>query len=419
MKFRAIALAVALLLCLSPFALAQDAQKAPAPQSTAPVSTDSKPPAASPDTQKAPAPDGTTAASPDSNPPAASQDKDSGGPPAAPDNTPPAASTSSTPANNKNKNVKAGSKDDVDSIGNRNMGGTGLGNWYSLEKEIRMGKQYAMQVEQSVKLVQDPVVNEYVNRIGQNLVRNSDAKVPFTIKVIDSDEINAFALPGGFFYVNSGLILAADNESELAGVMAHEISHVCARHATRQMTRAQLANFASIPLIFIGGGIGYAIGSAASLALPLTFLSFSRGFEAEADYLGVEYMYKTGYDPESFIAFFEKVQAKEKKKPGSLAKAFATHPQTPERIAKSQEEINTILPPRPEYIVDTSEFQHVKARLAAIENRRKLTDDKDKNRPTLRRTASDNHPKDSGSGDSSDSSNKQDDDRPTLKRRDQ
>jgi predicted Zn-dependent protease len=278
-----------------------------------------------------------------------------------------------------------------------------------------------LQVEQSAKLVQDPVVNEYVNRIGQNLVRNSDAKVPFTIKVIDSDEINAFALPGGFFYVNSGLVLAADNESELAGVMAHEISHVCARHATRQMTRAQLANFASIPLIFVGGGIGYAVSSAASLALPLTFLSFSRGFEAEADYLGVEYMYKTGYDPESFIAFFEKIQAKEKKKPGSLAKAFATHPQTPDRIAKSQEEINHILPPRPEYVVDTSEFQEVKARLAAIENRRKLTDDKDRNRPTLRRTASDRHPTDSdtGSGDSTDSGNKKDDDRPTLKRRDQ
>ncbi|MFZ3212734.1 MAG: M48 family metalloprotease [Terriglobales bacterium] len=435
MKFRAIALAVALLLCLSPFALAQDTQKAPAPDSTAPASTNSNSPAASPDaqkapapastnsnspaagpdTQKAPAPDSTTPASTtpastDSNPPAASPDQGSGGPPAAPDNAP--SSSSQT-----NKNVKPGSEADVNSIGNRKMGGTGLGNWYSLEKEIRMGKQYAMQVEQSVKLVQDPVVNEYVNRIGQNLVRNSDAKVPFTIKVIDSDEINAFALPGGFFYVNSGLILAADNESELAGVMAHEISHVCARHATRQMTRAQLANFASIPLIFVGGGIGYAIGSAASLALPLTFLSFSRGFEAEADYLGVEYMYKTGYDPESFIAFFEKVQAREKKKPGSLAKAFATHPQTPERIAKSQEEINTILPPRPEYIVDTSEFQHVKARLAAIENRRKLTDDKDKNRPTLRRTASDNHP--TNSGDSSDSSSNQDDDRPTLKRRDQ
>ena len=436
MKFRAIAPVVAMLLFLSLCGLGQDTPKAPAPDSNASSSTSSTPPAAPQNTQNAPAPSttappntssnppvtgqdaqkgpsGNQPANTDPNPPAASQDQDnsSSGPPPAPDNTPSSSSQS-------NKNVKPGSKDDVNSIGNRNMGGTGLGNWYSLEKEIRMGKQYAMQVEQSVKLVQDPVVNEYVNRIGQNLVRNSDAKVPFTIKVIDSDEINAFALPGGFFYVNSGLILAADNESELAGVMAHEISHVCARHATRQMTRAQLANFASIPLIFVGGGIGYAIGSAASLALPLTFLSFSRGFEAEADYLGVEYMYKTGYDPESFIAFFEKVQAREKKKPGSLAKAFATHPQTPDRIAKSQEEINTILPPRPEYIVDTSEFQHVKARLAAIENRRKLVEDKDKNRPTLRRTASDNHPN-GGSGDSGNSGNSSDDDRPTLKRRDQ
>jgi predicted Zn-dependent protease len=399
MKARAIALALALLLCQSPFTLAQDTQKAP--------------PSPAPDAQQAPAPD-STSPSTDSTPPAASQDTNA--PPV--DTTPPAAPSKNTSEKEK---VKPGSKDDVNAIGNRQMGGKGLGNWYSLEKEIRMGKEYAMQVEQSVKLVQDPVVNEYVNRIGQNLVRNSDAKVPFTIKVIDSDEINAFALPGGFFYVNSGLILAADNESEMAGVMAHEIAHVAARHATRQMTRAQLANFASIPLIFMGGGIGYAIGSAAGLALPLTFLSFSRGFEAEADYLGLEYMYKTGYDPESFIAFFEKVQAKEKKKPGSLAKAFATHPQTPDRIAKSQEEINRILPLRPEYVVDTSEFQNVKARLAAIENRRKLDDNKDKNRPTLRRTAGDNRPKDtSSSGDSTDSSNsKQDDDRPTLKRRDQ
>jgi len=398
MKFRAMALATSLWLCLGPFVLAQDTQKAPTPDSTAPATSDSNPPAVSQDASASPA----LADNP---------------PPASTDNTPPPASTSSTPQ--KNGKIKPGSKYDVDSIGNRKMGGTGLGNWYSLEKEIRMGKEYAMQVEQSVKLMQDPVVNEYVNRIGQNLVRNSDAKVPFTIKVIDSDEINAFALPGGFFYVNTGLVLAADNESEMAGVMAHEISHVCARHATRQMTRAQLANFASIPLIFIGGGIGYAVASAASLALPLTFLSFSRGFEAEADYLGVEYMYKAGYDPESFIAFFEKVQAQEKKKPGSLAKAFATHPQTPDRIAKSQEEINTILPPRAEYVVDTSEFQAVKARLASIENRHKLNDHQDNSRPTLRRTAGDNHPTDTGSGDSTDSSNKQDDDRPTLKRRDQ
>jgi predicted Zn-dependent protease len=304
---------------------------------------------------------------------------------------------------------------DIDDIGNRKIGGgKGLGNWYSLEKEIAMGKEYAAQVEASVKLVQDPVVTEYVNRIGQNLVRNSDARVPFTIKVIDSDEINAFALPGGFFYVNSGLILAADEEAELAGVMAHEIAHVAARHATRQMTRAQFANIASIPLIFVGGGIGYAIRSAAGIGLPLTFLTFSRGFEAQADYLGLEYMYKSGYDPQAFISFFEKIQAKEKKKPGSLAKAFATHPQTPDRISKSQEEIAKVLPARDQYIVNTSEFDDVKTRLATLENRRKMTGHDDKEgRPTLRRTTTDNSKK---TGNGKDSGN--DDDRPTLKRRD-
>jgi len=298
----------------------------------------------------------------------------------------------------------------VDAIGNRKVGGRGMGNWYSLETEIRMGKQYAMQVEQGVKLVQDPVVTEYVNRIGQNLVRNSDAQVPFTIKVIDSDEVNAFALPGGFFYVNSGLILAADEEAELAGVMAHEIAHVAARHGTRQMTRAQWANIGTIPLIFIGGGIGYGIYEAAGLGLPLTFMKFQRNFEAEADYLGLQYMYKTGYDPQAFISFFEKVQAKEKKKPGTLAKAFASHPQTPDRIEKSQQEIATILPAKAQYVVSTSEFDDVKSRLATIENRHKVIEEKDGSRPSLRRTSS--------SDKTSSGSDKSDDDRPTLKRRD-
>src|SRR5712692_5053306 len=281
-----------------------------------------------------------------------------------------------------------GGKNDVDAIGNRKMGGRGMGNWYSIEGEIRMGKQYAQMVEASSKMVTDPVVTEYVNRIGQNLVRNSDAQVPFTIKVIDSDEVNAFALPGGFFYVNSGLILAADEEAELAGVMAHEIAHVAARHATRQATRANWANIGSIPLIFVGGGIGYAVRSAAGLALPLTFLTFSRGFEAEADYLGLQYMYKTGYDPNAFISFFEKIQAREKQKPGTLAKAFSTHPQTPDRIAKSQEEIAKILPAREQYVVTTSEFDDVKGRLALLENRRKVVDRKETDKPSLRRTAS-------------------------------
>ena len=302
-----------------------------------------------------------------------------------------------------------GSKSDVNAIGNRKVGGRGLGDWYSLDSEIRMGKGYAQQVEASSKLIQDPVITEYVNRIGQNLVRNSDAQVPFTIKVVDSDEVNAFALPGGFFYVNSGLILAADEEAELAGVMAHEIAHVAARHATRQMTRAQWINIGTIPLIFVGGGIGYAIQSAAGLALPMTFLSFSRNFESEADYLGLQYMYKTGYDPNAFVQFFEKLQAREKKKPGTLAKAFSTHPPTGDRITKAQEEISRILPARPQYIVTTSEFDDVKARLASLENRRKVIDDKG-NRPSLRRTATTDK---SGGTDQTNG-----DDRPTLHRRD-
>jgi predicted Zn-dependent protease len=305
-----------------------------------------------------------------------------------------------------------GSKNDVNAIGNRKVGGRGLGDWYSLEGEIRMGKQYAQEVEATSKLIRDPVITEYVNRIGQNLVRNSDAQVPFTIKVVDSDEVNAFALPGGFFYVNSGLILAADEESELAGVMAHEIAHVAARHATRQMTRAQWANIGTIPLIFVGGGIGYAVRSAAGLGLPLTFLSFSRGFESEADYLGLQYMYKAGYDPNAFVQFFEKLQAREKKKPGTLAKAFATHPQTPDRITKSQEEISRILPARQQYIVTTSEFADVKARLASLENRRKVVDDKPGNKPSLRRTSNTDK-----SGDKTGDKGG-DDDRPTLHRRD-
>lgn len=299
-------------------------------------------------------------------------------------------------------------KKDPEEIGNRDVG-KGV-NFFSLEKEIALGKQLAQEVERQAKIIDDPVIAEYVSRVGQNLVRNSDAKVPFTIKVLDSEEVNAFALPGGFFFVNSGLILKAESEAELAGVMAHEIAHVCARHATRQMTRAQYANFATIPLIFVGGGIGYAAYEAAGLALPITFLSFQRGFEAEADYLGLQYMYKAGYDPQSFVSFFEKLQAMEKKKPGTLAKTFASHPQTPDRIEKSQEEIEKILAARPEYTVTTSEFEDVKSRLASLENRRKPLDNKDGSKPSLRRTSStDKTGKDGTTSD---------DDHPTLKRRD-
>ena len=417
MKLKLWALAAGLLALIwaAPFAFSQDQGAAKSgdsttatastttPATTTPAATTTTAPA---DTSKTPTKTQTdqTTAPANQTKPAADQSKAASDTPTPPEPT-------VQPAD-PNKVKHDGGKDDVDAIGNRKIGGRGLGDWYSIEGEIRMGKEYAQQVEASSKIITDPVIAEYVNRIGQNLVRNSDAQVPFTIKVIDSDEINAFALPGGFFFVNSGLILAADEEAELAGVMAHEIAHVCARHATRQMTRGNWFNIGTIPLIFVGGGLGYAVRSAAGIGLPMTFLTFQRGFEAEADYLGLQYMYKAGYDPNAFIAFFEKVQAQEKKKPGTLAKAFSTHPQTPDRIEASQKEIATILPARPQYLVTTSEFDEVKARLAALENRRKLQDDKDNGKkPSLRRTTS------TDNKDGSDKGSTNDDDRPTLKRR--
>lgn len=256
-----------------------------------------------------------------------------------------------------------------------------------------MGKQYSMEVEKSSHLVTDPVVEEYVNRIGQNLVRNSDAKVPFTIKILDTDEVNAMALPGGFFYVNSGLILACDSEDELAGVMAHEISHVIAHHAARNMTRMNYVQIGMVPLMIFtqGSYIGYGIYEASQLAIPVTFLEFSRTYEAEADYLGVQWMYKAGYDPQGMVSIFEKLDALQKHKPGAISKAFQDHPATPDRIAAVEEEIATILPPRPDYLVTTSEFDQVKARLARIQNKRGLNDKRNLNKPQLRRTGASNN----------------------------
>jgi predicted Zn-dependent protease len=338
-------------------------------------------------------------------------DSDKGQPKASDVQNAPAPPPANLPTQDDSQIKHDGTKTDVDAVGNRNVGcGRGVGNWYSIEKQVAMGRTYAQQIESQIKLVNDPVVTEYVNRIGQNLVRNSDAQVPFTIKVIDSDVVNAMALPGGFFYVNSGLILAADEEAELAGVMAHEISHVAACHLAREQTRYTLMQMATIPLIFIGGGIGYGAYEAAGPAAMLGILKFSRGFEAEADYLGVEYMYRAGYDPSAFVSFFEKIEAMEKKKPGTIAKAFETHPPTQDRIEKSQEEIRKILPAKAQYVVTTSEFDDVKSRLASIENRHKVLDQRDENKPSLRRTST------SGSDKTGDSTN--DDDRPTLKRRD-
>lgn len=303
-------------------------------------------------------------------------------------------------------------KKDPDEIGNRDVD-KGV-NFYSLEKEIALGKQVAQEVERQARIVDDPIISEYVNRVGQNLVRNSDVKVPVTIKVLDSEDVNAMALPGGFFYVNSGLIMKAESESELAGVMAHEIAHIAARHGTKQATRGQLVNLATIPLIFMGGWTGYGIRQATSIVVPIGFLSFSRGFEAEADLLGLQYLYKAGYDPTAFVDFFEKIQSDEKKKPGTMAKVFSSHPLTDDRIKTAQKNIQEILTAKPEYVVTTSEFNDVKARLMAMHNRRKV-DDKDANRPKLKRTPG-NAPIDADSKDGEKKTNDEDE-RPTLKRR--
>ncbi len=275
-------------------------------------------------------------------------------------------------------------------IGKRNINKLQI-NFYSFDKEVAIGRQFAQEVDRSAKLVEDPIIVEYINKVGQNLVLHSDAKVPFTIKVIDADEINAFALPGGFFYVNKGLILAADNEAELAGPMAHEIAHVAARHGVEQASKGQIVNFSTLPLIFLGGWGGFAARQAASLAIPIGFLKFGRSAEYEADTLGAQYLWATGYDPHAMASFFEKLQAQEKKKPGTMARIFRTHPMVGDRIDK----VNALIarfPERGEYTINTSEFTQVKNRLISFTNARATggrggvgASEADSKRPTLKR----------------------------------
>ena len=346
------------------------------------------------------------------DPPPPAQDPAKTAPPAQPQaqqQTPP--QSGSQPVQQQETVTPKNSKEDVEAIGNRNVG-KGV-NFFSLEREISLGKALAQEVERSSKLIDDPIVTEYVNRVGQNLVRNSDAKVPFTIKVIDSDEVNAFALPGGFFYVNSGLILRAQEESELAGVMSHEIAHVAARHGTKNATKGEMTQIAAmVGSIFIPyTWAGYAMYQGLNLAIPLTFLKFSRDAEREADFLGLQYMYKAGYDPNSYVTFFERIQADEKRRPGTIPKVFSTHPPTPDRIENSQKEIARILPARNEYIVTSSEFDSVKGRLRNIMFKTKAQDNAP-GKPTLR-TKTEQSKKQPGSTDP----NSSDDDRPTLKRR--
>jgi predicted Zn-dependent protease len=201
--------------------------------------------------------------------------------------------------------------------------------------------------------------------------------------------------------------------------MGHEIAHVAARHATENMAKGTLANIATIPLIMLGGPAGMGIQQAAGFIIPLQFLQFSRKDEAEADYLGLQYMYKAGYDPSAFISMFEKLQAKEMAKAGSVSKLFSTHPPTEDRIQATKKNIEQVLPDREQYIVNTSEFSKVRARIAKLQSEPPVTANNSK--PGLTRTTSPagndrndrTAPPPSDSGNSGSSS---DDDRPTLKR---
>jgi len=281
--------------------------------------------------------------------------------------------------NSKNK------KDDPNQIGNRDVG-KGI-NIYSMEREMALGKQLAEEVTRQAKVQDDPLISEYVNRLCQNLARSSDAKVPITCQVIEGDTPNAFALPGGFIFVYTGLIKLADEEDELAAAIAHEIAHIAARHMTKQATKSALVNAASIPIsILLGGGLGgYAIRQGASLGIPTAFLHFTRADESEADYLGVQYMYAAGYDPTGSISIFEKMQSLQRKQPGALDKLFSSHPMDADRIKKTEKEIDRILPERPEYIVSTSEYRDIRGRLLKLEERKRAPKQDQEGRPTIRR----------------------------------
>jgi predicted Zn-dependent protease len=327
------------------------------------------------------------------------------------------------PAPQADSTASKGKLDDSENpllIGKRNINKHQI-DFYSLDKEVRLGRQLAAQVDQQGKFIDDPVVTEYVNRVGQNIALHSDAKIPFTIKVLDSDDVNAFALPGGFLYVNKGCILAADTEAELAGVMAHEIGHVAARHGVEQASKATLANYAMIPLIFVTGGLGYLAYQAAQIGVPLAFLKFTRGAEAEADRLGAQYMWAAGYDPNLFLTFFEKLEKKEKGKPGTLSKLFGTHPPTPDRITKVHD-LLVRFPDRDEYTVTTSDFDRVKSRLLAITNARTIdasgNRDTGPKRPTLKRRKDGEDQTQTTDANGNPTDAPKDKDKPVLKRRD-
>jgi beta-barrel assembly-enhancing protease len=274
-------------------------------------------------------------------------------------------------------------KKDPDQIGARDVS-KGL-NFFSLEKEMALGKQMALETEKHSTLVTDKLITEYVNRLAQNLARHSDAKIPITVKVIEGDDPDAVTIPGGFIYVHTGLLRTADTEAELAAALAHEIAHVAARHGTRQATQAQIGQVAAIPLIFLGLP-GLCMRGASSLGLPAGLLAIQRGYETEADLLGLQYLYKSGYDPLGMVDIFEKIFSFDDRKHGKIfANMMATHPASGDRLVNVQKNIETLLKAQPEYIVNTSEFDNMKARLAMLDWEPKPPVPEQPKPPTLRR----------------------------------
>lgn len=259
--------------------------------------------------------------------------------------------------------IKKRSKSDanITAIGHRRI--THATNLYSLEREKQLGKALSEEVERTSKLLTDPAITEYVDRVAQTVAKNSDARMPITVRVIDSDSVDAFTLPGGYQYVSRGLLLRLAGEGELASVLARGIAHTALRSSTTLATRADILQISTVPLS--NSAPGNSFPSDAALAVPLTSLEMHRDDELDADYFGVQYLYKTGYDPECFLDFVQRIWGS-----GATATkvpaAFSAYPPLDERLAALRSEISKILPPRDGATVSTPEFDAFEERLRTI-----------------------------------------------------
>ncbi len=237
-------------------------------------------------------------------------------------------------------------------------------NIISISQEIKLGKQASKEVEKEMKVVNIPMVRDYINYLGNRLASHSDLKIAYHFGVIEDEEINAFSLPGGYVYVFTGLIDATENESELAGVIGHEIGHIASRHATELLSMQKGINiFASILFNVLGVRITGTQAQLANITATLGVLHYNRSQEKEADDLGLKYMMKAGYNPYSMITFFYKLKKIHKEKPNILTKILSTHPVTDERIERIKREIENMHINEEDFITNTPQFIRIKSLL--------------------------------------------------------